>query len=54
MSAADKIVATTRRLRETRAEIDRLPPSPAKEKAIAALETVARDFAIGVRERTRK
>ena len=46
--APDKIAATTRHLRETRAEIVRAPAGPARDKALAALETVARDFAIGV------
>lgn len=54
MNAADKIAVVARRLKETRAEIERAPAGAARDKALAALETVARDFAIGVRERTRR
>jgi hypothetical protein len=53
MNAADKIAATTRRLRETRAEIERAPAGAARDKAMAALDRVVTDFARGVREKVR-
>jgi hypothetical protein len=53
-NSADKIADATKRLRETRADIDRLPPSPAKDKALAELARVVTDFARGVRERTKR
>ena len=54
MNAAEKIAAATKRLRETRAEIERAPTGAARDKALAALDRVVTDFARGVRERTRK
>ena len=53
MNAAEKIAATTRRLRETRAEIERAPAGAARDKALAALDRVVTDFARGVREKVR-
>ena len=52
-TSADKIAAVVRRIKADRAEIERAPAGPARDKALAALETVARDFAIGVREKVR-
>ena len=52
-ASADKIAATTRHLRETRAEIERAPAGEAKTKALAALDRTVTDFARGVRARVR-
>jgi hypothetical protein len=50
----DKIARVTARFRQTRAEIDLLPNSEAKSKALAALERAAVEFATGVRTRMSK
>ena len=44
-STPNKIVEVARHFRETRAEIDRLPDSEAKSKALAALERAVVEFA---------
>ncbi len=54
MTAAEKIAATTRHLRETRAAIERAPAGAARDKAMAALDRAVADFANGVRERVRR
>ena len=51
MGAPEKISEVTRRLKQTRDMIDRLPAGAAKDKARAALEAVAVEFAAGVRAR---
>ena len=53
-STPNKIVEVARHFRETRAEIDRLPDSEAKSKALAALERAVVEFAVGVRARMPK
>ncbi len=50
-AAAEKIAEAARRIRETRAEVERAPAGEAKAKAMAAIERVAFDFATGIRAR---
>ena len=53
-SAPEKIASAVRRIKETRAEIDRLPPSEAKALATIQLDIVARTFADGVARAIRR
>jgi hypothetical protein len=51
-NSADKIADATKRLRETRAEIERAPAGAARDKALAELARVVTEFARGVRAAT--
>ncbi len=54
MSAADRLADATKRLRETRAEIERLSPGEAKASALYQLDRIAENLARGVANAVRR